>query len=209
VQPLWSIVSAPFRLVARLVAAVVGLLAAVVATGARSLVAVAAAVARLVVLPVRLAASVVVLAVGTSARAVAGSARLTAAATTGSARAAAGAGRAATRSRVAAFAAGAALGGFLASPTGRRLLRELGSWAGDRRPPVGDDELAERVRAEVRASPRTWHLEAPEIDARDGVVHLRGEVPHPTARADLESVVTAVPDVVAVDNRLTVAGPAT
>lgn len=208
-RALRSIVTAPFRLVAWLVATLVALIAGVVTGLSRATAAIVAGLVRLALLPVRWALALVVLTARGSARAVGGSARLAAVASVGSARTAAGVGRAAVRSSLVAFVLGAALGGFLASPTGRRLLDELGGWVRDRRPPVSDEELAERVRSELRGSPRTWHLEPPEIDVRDGVVSLRGEAAHPTARTDLEAAVSSVDGVVAVDNRLTVAGTPT
>ena len=78
----------------------------------------------------------------------------------------------------------------------RKYLAQLG--------PASSLELGDRVREELAASPRTWHLPQPGISVVDGVVTLSGDVPHATAAADLERTVREVKGVVDVDNRLTV-----
>jgi len=65
-------------------------------------------------------------------------------------------------------------------------------------------DLADRVREELAASPRTWHLPQPAIAIEAGKVTLTGDVPHATAAADLERTVRSVRGVVEVDNRLTI-----
>ncbi|HSL58714.1 MAG TPA: BON domain-containing protein [Acidimicrobiales bacterium] len=217
---LGSIITAPARLAAWLVASVVAAVAAVLLGVARLVAGLVGGLARLALWPVRVAAVVVAattrlsarlvgLSARTSARAVGGSARFAAASTVGSARTVAGVGRAATRSSIVAFAVGVALGWFLGTPTGRRLRREATSLVapsgGDG--PVSDDELAARVRAALRGSPRTWHLAEPTVDVHAGVVSLTGEAAHPEARTDLEVTVSGVAGVMAVDNRLVLAGP--
>ena len=63
-------------------------------------------------------------------------------------------------------------------------------------------DLADRVREELAASPRTWHLPQPAVVVESGTVVLTGDVPHATAAADLERTVRSIRGVVEVDNRL-------
>ncbi len=80
----------------------------------------------------------------------------------------------------------------------RRTLSQLG--------PASPLELGDRIREELAASPRTWHLPQPGISVTEGIVTLSGDVPHATAAADLERTVREVKGVVDVDNNLTVPG---
>lgn len=115
--------------------------------------------------------------------------------------------RAATRSSIISFAAGLGLGWFLTStPTGRQLVGQVrdlvsGTPAG----PVDDDQVAAQVRTALAAGTRTWHLPQPEVSVLGGVVTLTGEVPHETARTDLEAGARTVRGVVGVNNQVTVA----
>jgi hypothetical protein len=105
--------------------------------------------------------------------------------------------------RVALLLVGIAIGLLLAPVPGAELrarLRKQLSQLG----PATPLELGDRIREELAASPRTWHLPQPGISVADGVVVLSGDVPHATASADLERTVREVKGVVDVDNRLTV-----
>jgi hypothetical protein len=108
--------------------------------------------------------------------------------------------------RLALVALGVAIGLLLAPVPGAELRRRIGERLGELggRPPV---DLAERVREELAASPRTWHLPQPAVVVESGTVVLTGEVPHATAAADLARTVAGMKGVVEVDNRLTVKGP--
>jgi osmotically-inducible protein OsmY len=108
--------------------------------------------------------------------------------------------------RIGTLAVGVGVGLLLAPVPGaemrerlRRRLEEAGLGV-----PAGDGEIAERVRRELSQSPSTWHLTQPQVEVVAGSVILSGEVPHTTARTDLERTAAAVPGVVAVDNRLVV-----
>jgi hypothetical protein len=105
--------------------------------------------------------------------------------------------------RLALLATGVAIGLLVAPVPGAELRRRLaielrGLGAG---PPV---DLAERVREEMAASPRTWHLPQPAVAVEEGRVVLTGVVPHATAAADLERTVRAVKGVTGIDNRLVI-----
>jgi hypothetical protein len=98
--------------------------------------------------------------------------------------------------RLLALAVGVGIG-LLAAPTsGAELRQRLQRALDERRAPVGDDAVAERVRYELSHSPRTWHLPQPAVQ----VTHERG-------KADIEHAAAAVPGVASLDSRLVV-GPA-
>jgi hypothetical protein len=67
-------------------------------------------------------------------------------------------------------------------------------------PPADDRALVDRVRTEVlRGDPGHPHL---NVDAVDGVVAVRGEVPDLEAAMDVERRIRAIPGVVDVENLL-------
>jgi hypothetical protein len=96
---------------------------------------------------------------------------------------------------------GVGIGMLLAPVPGEQMrekLRELLAGLGGT-PPLA---LADRVREELAASPRTWHLPQPGISIDGSRVTLSGDVPHATAAADLERTVRDVKGVTEVDNKL-------
>jgi hypothetical protein len=103
------------------------------------------------------------------------------------------------------FGLGIAVGLLIAPGPGQELREKLRAALGGGEPP-SDPDLGERVRFELSHSPRTWHLPQPDVDVQEGRVVLSGAVPHATARTDLESTVTSVPGVTAVENLLTISG---
>ena len=100
--------------------------------------------------------------------------------------------------------AGVGIGLLVAPQTGAEARAKL-QRALEARRPVGDQDLAERVRFELSHSPRTWHLPQPAVEVVGSVAVLRGQVPHETGRADLERTAAAVAGVARVDNQVTVA----
>lgn len=66
-------------------------------------------------------------------------------------------------------------------------------------PPADDRALADRVRTEVLRDPSRSHL---NVDAVDGVVAVRGEVPDRETALDVERRIRAIPGVADVDNLL-------
>ncbi|MBK9178939.1 MAG: BON domain-containing protein [Acidimicrobiales bacterium] len=102
--------------------------------------------------------------------------------------------------RLALIGMGVLIGLLVAPVPGRQLRARLLALVGRGR--VSDDELAGAVERELSQAPRTWHLPQPAVDVRDGVVVLRGDVPHETARRDLEQAASAVDGVVRVESRL-------
>ncbi len=106
--------------------------------------------------------------------------------------------------RVVVFGAGVGVGLLVAPMTGPELRDRIRRAIEERRP-VGDQDLAERVRFELSHSPRTWHLPQPVVEVVGQVAVLRGQVPHESGRADLERTAAAVTGVAGVDNRVTVA----
>ena len=107
--------------------------------------------------------------------------------------------------RMAVFGAGVGVG-LLVAPTTGAETRERLRRALEARRPVGDDDLAERVRFELSHSPRTWHLPQPVVEVVGRTAVLRGQVPHETGRMDLERAAAAVVGVTEVHNQLVVAG---
>jgi len=103
------------------------------------------------------------------------------------------------------FGLGVFVGLLIAPGPGEELRAKLRSWFEGMQLP-SDPDLSDRVRFELSHSPRTWHLPQPEVDVQDGRVVLSGDVPHETARTDLERAVTAVPGVTGVENLLTISG---
>lgn len=107
--------------------------------------------------------------------------------------------------RLTVFALGVFVGLLIAPGPGEELRAKLKAWFQGLQLP-SDPELGDRVRFELSHSPRTWHLPQPAVDVHEGRVVLSGDVPHETARADVERTVTSVPGVTGVDNLLTVPG---
>ena len=107
--------------------------------------------------------------------------------------------------RLVVFGLGVFVGLLLAPGPGEELRAKLKAWMQGLQLPA-DPDLSDRVRFELSRSPRTWHLPQPEVDVQDGRVVLSGDVPHETARADLERTVTGVPGVTGVENLLTISG---
>ncbi|HEX4819867.1 MAG TPA: BON domain-containing protein [Acidimicrobiales bacterium] len=107
--------------------------------------------------------------------------------------------------RLAVFGIGVFVGLLIAPGPGEELRAKLKAMFQGMQLP-SDPDLGDRVRFELSHSPRTWHLPQPEVDVQEGRVVLSGDVPHATARADLEQTVTAVPGVTAVENLLTISG---
>ena len=104
--------------------------------------------------------------------------------------------------RVAVFAAGVGLGLMIAPMAGRETRGRIQDrWINRNN---GGADLAERVREELARAPRTWHLPQPEVEAVGACAILRGEVPHQSARADMERAAAAVAGVASVENHLTV-----
>ena len=106
------------------------------------------------------------------------------------------------------FAAGVGVGLLVAPVTGTEARARLRQLLDERRP-VGEHDLAERVRFELSHSPRTWHLPQPVVEVAGHVAVLRGQVPHDSGRADLGRTAAAVPGITEVDNQVIVAGPGT
>lgn len=115
-------------------------------------------------------------------------------------------GRAIGFRRVLVLATGVAVGLLVAPASGRDLRARARQALASR----GSGDLATRVRAQLGSAQRTWHLPQPDVEVTGRRVVLRGEVPHETARQDLERVAAAVPGVAGVDNLLRLsAGPGT
>jgi osmotically-inducible protein OsmY len=107
--------------------------------------------------------------------------------------------------RLAFFGAGVGVGLLLAPAAGAETRARLRQALEERRP-VGDGDLAERVRFELSHSPRTWHLPQPVVEVVGRTAVLRGQVPHEAGRMDLERAAAAVAGVAEVHNQLVVAG---
>jgi osmotically-inducible protein OsmY len=107
--------------------------------------------------------------------------------------------------RMAFFAAGIGVGLLVAPATGAETRAKLRRALEERRP-LGDGDLAERVRFELSHSPRTWHLPQPVVEVVGRTAVLRGQVPHESGRMDLERAAAAVAGVADVHNQLVVAG---
>ncbi len=106
------------------------------------------------------------------------------------------------------FGAGVLVGLLIAPEPGRELRRRILESTGSPRPagsaPPSDD-LASRVRNHLRQAPRTWHLPQPVVtEVAPGRVRLDGTVADDTARTDLETAVSEVEGVEAVDNNVRV-----
>ena len=102
--------------------------------------------------------------------------------------------------RLALLLVGVGIGLLLAPVPGTELRRRLREAIEARSGTTVD--LADRVREELAASPRTWHLPQPAVVVESGTVVLTGDVPHATAAADLERTVRSIKGVVEVENRL-------
>jgi hypothetical protein len=110
--------------------------------------------------------------------------------------------------RMATLAIGVGIGLLLAPQSGPEMREKLrASWA-ERKGAGSDDEIAERVRAKLAESPRTWHLPQPTVDVVAGTAILTGAAPHATGKEDIERAAAEVAGVSAVDNRLAVGAPA-
>ena len=109
------------------------------------------------------------------------------------------------------IAAGVGIGLLIAPGPGRDLREKLKARIDDYTGAGGvggggggDDELADRVRFELTHSPKTWHLQQPQVSVVAGRVTLRGEVDAEEGRGALEQAAAAVPGVQGVDNQVTV-----
>lgn len=111
--------------------------------------------------------------------------------------------------RLAFVGLGVGIGLLVAPMTGDELRKRLKALMEQRRTRVPDADLADKVRFELSHAARTWHLPQPDVAAVDGRVILNGQVPHATARADLERAAAAVPGVREIDNQLAVTGSGT
>ncbi|MGH9186252.1 MAG: BON domain-containing protein, partial [Acidimicrobiales bacterium] len=111
--------------------------------------------------------------------------------------------------RIALFGVGVAVGLLVAPTTGAEVRSKLRALLERRQSRLPDAELAERVRFELSHASKTWHLPQPDVSALSGRVILNGQVPHETARSDLERAAAGVPGVALVDNQLLVAGAGT
>jgi hypothetical protein len=101
------------------------------------------------------------------------------------------------------FMAGVAIGLLLAPERGRDLRERIRRMLAGKG--LSDAELADRVEFELSHAPRTWHLPQPEVAVLNGRVELRGSVPHPVGREEIERVAASVPGVTDVENLLVVA----
>jgi hypothetical protein len=110
--------------------------------------------------------------------------------------------------RLLTFGTGVAVGLLLAPVPGEALRRRLAEVLPSGGGPQAPEALADRVRAELSQSPRTWHLPQPRVETAGNRVVLHGEVPHAEGRTDIERTVAAVPGVAVVDNQVVVSPPA-
>ena len=106
--------------------------------------------------------------------------------------------------RMLTFGLGVGVGLLVAPGPGTELRQKLrerfeGFSGGD-----PDAELADRVRFELTHSPKTWHLQQPQVSVLAGRVTLRGEIDAEAGRDELERAAAAVPGVHGVDNLVTV-----
>jgi hypothetical protein len=106
--------------------------------------------------------------------------------------------------RILVLGTGIAIGLLIAPVPGRQLRAKLAAFLAQFGPPPTD--LGEQVRFELSHSPKTWHLPQPDVVVREGTVVLTGNVPHASAKADIEQAATGVPGVSGVQNMLTVTG---
>jgi len=102
------------------------------------------------------------------------------------------------------FGVGVGVGLLLAPGPGAELRQKLRERFEGFTPADPDSELADRVRFELTHSPKTWHLQQPEVSVVGGRVTLRGEVDADAGRDELERAAAAVPGVQGVDNLVTV-----
>jgi hypothetical protein len=102
------------------------------------------------------------------------------------------------------FVGGVAVGLLLAPMPGDRMRAKARSLV-EQLLGRGPTDLAEKVKEELAASPRTWHLPQPGVVATQGRIVLTGTVPHATAAGDLERAAAAVKGVLEVDNQLKIA----
>ena len=96
---------------------------------------------------------------------------------------------------------GVVIGLSVAPTTGPEFRRRMAARIAEYR----SGDLAEKVRAELSTSPRTWHLPQPAVSAVGGRVTLTGSVPHAEGREELAKTAMAVPGVMGLDNQLVVA----
>jgi hypothetical protein len=99
---------------------------------------------------------------------------------------------------------GIAVGLLVAPVTGRQLRQRIRTLVGGALA-VPDGQVHDAVVAELADSPRTGHLPRPSVSVVGGVVTLDGEVPHETARLEVEAAVAGVPGVQGVVNHLATA----
>jgi hypothetical protein len=107
--------------------------------------------------------------------------------------------------RLSLVATGIGIGLLLAPVPGRELRARLRRQIEGRRV-RSDPELGERVRFELSHHPRTWHLPQPAVEVHERRVTLRGRVPDDEARQELVRATSVLPGVLAVDDRIDVAG---
>jgi hypothetical protein len=106
--------------------------------------------------------------------------------------------------RMITFGAGVGVGLLVAPGPGTEMRQKLKERLEGFSPADPDTELADRVRFELTHSPKTWHLQQPEVAVLGGRVTLRGEVDAEAGRQELERAAAAVPGVHGVDNLVTV-----
>lgn len=113
--------------------------------------------------------------------------------------------------RLVLVALGAAAAALLTPVSGPELRRRLALAIAQRRAGA-EPTVEERVRRRLADSPRTWHLDQPEVVAvrgeheTDWQIILAGTAPDEAARTDLEVAARAVVGVADVDNRIRLAG---
>jgi hypothetical protein len=110
--------------------------------------------------------------------------------------------------RMLTFGLGIGVGLLIAPGPGRELREKLRQRFEGYSPADGDADLADRVRFELTHSPKTWHLQQPQVDVVAGRVTLRGQVDAEAGRDELERAAAAVPGVQGVDNLVTVSAGA-
>jgi hypothetical protein len=110
--------------------------------------------------------------------------------------------------RLVLFGTGIVVGLLLAPGPGAELRERLAQRLSDLTGGSDDEALADAVRVVLADSPRTWHLDPPQIEVVRGTVVLTGSVPHLEAKDNIERTVLAVPGVLDIDNRLVIDSPA-
>lgn len=112
--------------------------------------------------------------------------------------------------RVALLGTGAAIGALLTPVAGPELRRRVALEIAKRRTGT-ESTIEDRVRKRLASSPRTWHLDQPEVVAVQGdheatwKIILAGVVPDASSRDDFTDTAQSVAGVASVDNRMRVA----